>query len=177
MGYVAVGIGAAIVLLLGLYAYYGGFHDIKIRTERTGGETVVYKKVKGDYKQTSSASNEVYDYLLDSLKIKTYKGIGIFYDNPKQVRKEELRSEVGCIVEPEDVDKLEKAGCKYEIKQLPFSQSTVVEFPYKGGLSVLVGLMKVHPELEKYAQAHHLPEQAPMVEIYDMPAKRIIYRK
>lgn len=169
-------IGIVIVLLFGAYVYYGGFHPIKIKAETTGGETIVYKKVRGDYKQTSSATNEVYDYLLTTLKIQTYKGIGIFYDNPKNVKKEELRSEAGCIIEPSDMNKLEAAPCKYEIKQLPQSRSIVVEFPYKGSLSVLIGLVRVHPKLEKYIRTNHLPD-APIVEIYDVPGKKIIYRR
>lgn len=165
-----------IALAFGLYSYYGGFHDIKIRTETTGGETMVYKKVTGDYKQTSSVTNELYNYLLNDLRIETYKGAGIFYDNPKQVKKEELRSEAGCIIEADDIHKLDTTLCKYEIKRLPYRESAVAEFPYKGGISVLIGLIRVYPKLEKYVKAHHLPEH-PVIEIYDVPGEKIIYRK
>lgn len=75
------------VLLFGLYSYYGGFYNVKVRTETVGGETMVYKKVTGDYKQTSSVTNEVYNYLLHDLGIETHKGVGIFYDNPKLVKR------------------------------------------------------------------------------------------
>lgn len=165
-----------IALLFGVYSYYGGFYDIKIREETAGGERIVYKKVTGDYKQTSSVTNEIYDYLLHDLKIKTYKGIGIFYDNPRKVKKEELRSEAGCIIEPDDIDKLDTTLCKYEIKQLPRQESVVTEFPYKGGISVWIGLIRVIPKLEKQVEAHHLPER-PVVEIYDIPHQKIRYRK
>lgn len=165
-----------IALLFGLYSYYGGFYDVKVRTETVGGETMVYKKVTGDYKQTSSVTNEVYNYLLHDFGIETYKGAGIFYDNPKQVKKEELRSEAGCIIEPADIHKLDTTLCKYEIKQLPRRESVVAEFPYKGGISVLIGLLRVYPKLEEYVKTHHLPEH-PVVEIYDVPGRKIIYRK
>lgn len=165
-----------IALLLGLYAYYGGFYEIEIKAETVGGETIVYKKVTGDYKQTSSVTNEVYDYLFHHLKIETYKGIGIFYDNPKNVEREELKSEVGCVIETNDVNRLEKIHCKYEIKQLLCTQSIVIEFPYKGGFSVLIGLIRVHPKLEKYVKTHNLPD-TPIIEIYDIPNRKIIYRK
>lgn len=69
-----------IALLFGIYSYYSGFYNIKIRTEIVGGETMVYKKVTGDYKQTSSITNEVYNHLLHDLRIETYKGAGVFYD-------------------------------------------------------------------------------------------------
>lgn len=165
-----------IALFFGLYFYYGGCYDIKIRTEKAGGETMVYKRVTGDYKQTSAVTTEVYNYLLNDLKIETYKGAGIFYDNPQQVKKEELRSEAGCIIEPEDISKLDTTLCKYEIKQLPHRESAVTEFPYKGGISILIGLLRVYPKLEKYVKTHHLPDH-PAVEIYDIPNKKIMYRR
>lgn len=169
-------VSVIIALLIGIYGYYGGFYDVIIRTEIVGGEMIVCKKVTGDYKQTSSVTNEVYNYLLNDLKIQTYKGIGIFYDNPKQVKKEELRSEAGCVIEPEDVDKLDTILCKYEIKQLPCRESAVTEFPFKGGMSIWIGLIKVYPKLEKQVNVHGLPNQ-PVVEIYDIPNKKIKYRK
>lgn len=165
-----------IALLFGLYSYYGGFYDVKVRTETVGGETIVYKKVTGDYKQTSSVTDEVYNYLLHDLRIKTYKGIGVFYDDPKQVKKEELRSEAGCIIEPEDLHQLDTTLCKYEIKTLPYRESVVTEFPFKGGMSVLIGLIRVYPKLEDYVKTHPSPKH-PMVEIYDVPRGKIIYRK
>jgi len=174
MAYIIITVITA--LLFGLYAYYGGFHDIKIETKTVGGEVIVYKKVTGDYKQTSSVTTEIYDYLLNNLKIETYKGIGIFYDNPKNVKKEDLKSEVGCIIEAKDVNKLNATNCKYRIKQLPYNQSPVAEFPYKGGLSILIGLSRVHPKMEKYVEMHNLP-QNPVTEIYDVPNKKIVYRK
>lgn len=176
MVYITVTVIIVIAALSGLYFYYGGFYDIKIRTEMTGGETIVYKKVTGDYKQTPSVTDEVYDYLLNQCKIKTYKGFGVFYDNPKNVKKEELRSEVGCIIEPEDVHKLDTTCCMYEVKQLPYKQSIVTEFPYKGGVSIIIGLIKVYPQLENYVKKHNLPD-TPIIEIYDIPNKKVIYRK
>lgn len=163
-----------VALLFG--SYYGGFYNIKMRTERVGGEMIVYKMVTGGYKQTSSVTNEVYDYLFNEFKIETCKGIGIFYDNPKNVRKEDLRSGIGCIIEPEDLNKLDTTHCKYEIKQLPYSQSVVTEFPYRGVLLIFIGLSRVYPKPDKYAKMHNLPD-TPVVEIYDIPNKQIIYRK
>lgn len=51
-----------LVLLLGLYAYLGGFSEIKVSTQKSGGETIVYQEVTGDYKQTKS--NNQQDLLL-----------------------------------------------------------------------------------------------------------------
>ena len=82
-----------LVLLLGLYAYLGGFSEIKVSTQKSGGETIVYQEVTGDYKQTKAITNKIYYYLLHKLKIEANRGIGIFYDNQKEIAKDKLRSE------------------------------------------------------------------------------------
>ncbi len=165
-----------VIAILGIYAYSGGFSTIKVRTEVAGGEVIVYKEVKGSYKQTPDITNEVYYYLLNELEIETYKGIGIFYDNPKEVEETQLRSESGCIIEAGDVERLNPDKCKYRIQTLPTDTVVTAELPFKGKFSIIVGFMKVYPAIEKYARAHNMGD-GPIVEIYDVANKKIIYRK
>lgn len=165
-----------VIAILSIYTYLGGFGNLKLRTEVAGGETIVYKEVKGDYKQTSAITDEVYHYLLNEHQIETYKGIGIFYDNPKEVEKEKLRSASGCVVEPKDLERLNSAACKYDIQTLPTDTVITAELPLKGTLSFLMGVLKVYPALDKYARAQNLGN-GPIIEIYDVPNKKIVYRK
>ena len=165
-----------VVLLIVLYAYYGGFKKISFRIENQGGETVVYENVTGDYSQSPKVLDRVYYTLLNDEKIETTKGIGIYYDNPKKVAKDKLRSEIGCIVENVDSATLTRLAEKYQVNTLPKSDFVVTEFPFKGKLSVLVGIMKVYPALEKFSKEHGYVE-SPITEIYDVPNKKIIYRK
>lgn len=184
MAYIIIGI--LVIAVLGVYTYFGGCKKVEFRTETLGGETMVYKDVSGDYKQTPAVTGEVYYYLLNEHNIETYKGIGIFYDNPKKVKERAktdksatsylMRSEVGCVIEPKDTAQIAAIACKYKIKTLPVCKVLVAEFPYKGGLSTLIGMIKVYPALEKYAKQHNL-EDSPITEIYDVPNKKIIYRK
>ena len=165
------------LLLLSAFAYYGGFEKIVIKKDTLGGETIVYKTIKGDYKQTKEASDEVYDYLLNELKIETFQGIGIFYDDPKKVSKENLRSEIGCVITPEDLARLKESGCTYAIKTLPVEACITTEFPYKGMPAILIGMIKVYPAIEKYIKEHQLSNESPLIEVYDIPNKKTIYRK
>ena len=41
-----------IVTIIVVLAYFGAFHNVTIRTENVGGETVVYKSVLGDYRRS-----------------------------------------------------------------------------------------------------------------------------
>lgn len=170
-------VAALILITLGVYAYYGGFSKIKIKMETAGGETIVYQEVQGDYSQTMTVSNEIYDYLLNELKIETYKGIGVFHDNPREVSKQNLRSDIGCVIEPQDIERLDKDGCKYKIMTLPVEKVLIAEFPFKGKLSVFIGMLKIYPAIEKYTQKHSLTSNSPLVEIYDIPNSKTIYRK
>jgi hypothetical protein len=165
-----------VVLFVVIYAYYGGFKKISFRIENQGGEFVVYENLTGDYSQSPKVSDRVYAALLNDEKIETTKGIGIYYDNPKKVAKEKLRSEIGCIVENADSETLTRLAEKYRVKTLPQSEFVVAEFPFKGKLSILFGIMKVYPALDKFCKEQGYIE-SPITEIYDVPNKRITYRK
>jgi hypothetical protein len=169
-------VAVVVVLLVSVYAYYGGFKKINFRVEEQGGETLVYENVVGDYSQASAVMNELYYSLRDDEKIEATKGLGIYYDNPKNVDKSELRSEVGNIVENLDSTAIAQLALKYQVKTLPESAYIVTEFPFKGSLSILLGVMKVYPALEKYVEKEGF-KYSPVTEIYDIPNKKIIYRK
>jgi DNA gyrase inhibitor GyrI len=169
-------IAITIVLIAVFHAYYGGFKKITIRVEEQGGEVLVYENVIGDYKQTSAITNKVYHALLNNEKIETTKGFGIFYDNPKTVEKSKLRSEVGCIVENLDSVTISQLSMKYQVKTLPKSQYIVTEFPFKGGMSILIGIMKIYPAITKYIKKEGLKDGS-IMEIYDCSNKTITYRK
>ena len=72
-----------IALILIIYAYYGGFKKIEFVILEQGGETLVYENLAGDYKQSPVIMDKVYYALLNKDKIVTYKGFGIYYDNPQ----------------------------------------------------------------------------------------------
>ncbi len=163
-------------LIVSVYAYYGGFKKIIFKVERQGGETLVYEDMVGDYSQTPKVQDKIYRTLLNDYKIETTKGFGIYYDNPKEVEKEKLRSEIGCIVEGLDSTTIVQLSTKFKVKTLPESNYIVTEFPYKGMISVILGIMKVYPVLEKYCRESETGN-GPVMEIYDIQNKTIIYRK
>ena len=165
-----------VVVFVVVCTYYGGFKKISFRIEKQGGEFVVYENLTGDYSQSAKVGDRVYYALLNEEKIETTKGIGIYYDDPKKVAKEKLRSEIGCIVESADSSTLTKLAEKYQVKTLPESEFVIAEFPFKGKLSVLFGIMKVYPALDKFCKEQGYID-TPITEIYDVPNKKIIYRK
>jgi hypothetical protein len=113
---------------------------------------------------------------LNNYGIETFKGFGIYYDNPKNVEQNKLRSEVGCIAENIDNDTIEKLKEKYQIKILSEENFLVAEFPFKGFLLIMMGMIKVYPVIGKYIAENNYQDGA-IMEIYDTPNKKIIYRK
>ncbi|SHN59472.1 GyrI-like domain-containing protein [Desulfovibrio litoralis] len=165
-----------LIIIVCLYAYYGGFSAIVFRKEKQGGEVFVYQSVVGDYKLTGEITDAVYYYLLNTHNIETFKGAGIFYDDPRKVDAAKLRSESGCLLEDKTltIDSLKLD--KYSAKIIPEQNYIVTEMPYNGLISILLGIWRVYPALTKYLKENNLPENLPVMEIYDVPNKKIIYR-
>ncbi len=171
-----ISLASLIALFTIIYAYFGGFKKISIKIEEQGGETVVYSSILGDYKQSGEVMDKIYYSLLNDYKIITFKGFGIYYDNPQNVEKSKLRSDAGCIVEAEDIGRLKEIS-DFQKKELPKKEYIVCEFPYRGKISVLFSILKVYPALGKYAKENGYKEDGAVIEIYDIPSNRIMYRK
>ena len=169
-----------ILIVLGLftavYGFFGGFYKVNLQNLNAGGEILVFENVTGAYNQANKVSNKIYYDLLNNYGIETFKGFGIYYDNPKNVEQNKLRSEIGCIAENIDNDTIEKLKEKYQVKTLQKENFLVVEFPYKGFFSIMMGMIKVYPVIGKYITENNYKD-GPIMEIYDIANKKIIYRK
>ncbi len=170
--------GVIVFIIIGIVLflfYLGFFSKIIIEEKEMGPFVLIYEDHKGDYKWTAKIQNDIYYSLLNEYKIETFKGFGIYYDNPKKVPVNELRSIAGCILEKWDYNKIiylkEKS---FKIKEIPIQNSIVVEFPYKNSFSIIAGIIKVYPKIEQYIQDNNLKTNE-IMEIYDVPSNKIIY--
>jgi len=159
------------------YAYYGGFIKPKVFIMEAGGEVLVYEEIKGDYKQSGAIMDKIYHSLLNENKIESHKGFGIYYDNPQKIEKSKLRSEAGCILERKDIEKLSVFEIKYATRTFPQKKYITTEFPYKGKISIIFSIMRVYPVLKEFAKENGYAEDSAVMEIYDIPNNKILYRK
>ena len=171
---IAIIIAVIVVLSTIALSRYGLFSSVSITEKNVGPYLVVYKKHIGDYKNGGPVMDEIYYDLKNNYAIETTKGFGLYYDNPQEVDKAELRSIVGCIVEGISVEKIKKLSNNYGIQEYPSSKSMVAEFPYKGKLSIIIGVFKVYPKLASYIKEHKYP-QTPVLEIYNNSNEKIEY--
>jgi len=177
MKIVLVTIFAIAAILLALYAWLGGFKKIQFTMQEAGGEVLVYEPHTGEYKNVGKVIDKMYYALLNEEKVECFRGFGIYYDNPQKVEKSKLRADVGNILENPTPQLLEQLSGKYKIKTLERQQYLVAEFPYKNQFSIIIGIMRVYPAMHKHVAKNKLSEEGYVMEIYDVPGKKIIYRK
>jgi len=163
-----------ILILLIVLSQHGLFAPVKIAEKDTGPYLLVYKKHTGEYKNVGPVMDALYYDLKDKHEIETTKGFGIYYDNPRKVDKDKLRSIVGCIVENKTIEDLSHLTEDYGVKEYPSSKSLVAQFPYSGKISIIIGVFKVYPKLSAFIEQKKYP-QTPIMEIYDQPNKTIEY--
>lgn len=164
------------VIITLVFANYGGFYKVNFQVKDEGGEYLVYKDITGPYNQTGEMINKLL-YDLKTENIETYKSFGIYYDNPKVVTQNKLRSEAGCILETADTAKTFWLRAKFNIKIFPVKKYITAEFPYKGKMSIMIGMIKVYPAMNKFVKDNGYSEAGPIMELYDKPNKKIIYLK
>ncbi|MBF0398821.1 MAG: GyrI-like domain-containing protein [Desulfobacterales bacterium] len=162
------------IIMLLILLRYGLLASVKITEKKVGPYLLIYKKHIGDYKNVGSIIDKLYYDLKDNYGIDVTKGFGLYYDNPQEVPKEQLRSIVGCIIEGKLIEDLNNLTKKYGVKEYPESKSVVAEFPYKGKLSIILGVFKVYPKLNTIISNQKHP-QNPIMELYDQPNEKIEY--
>ncbi len=168
----------ALLLIIGsalFLNYMKFFAKVIISEVEKGAFILIYNEHIGDYKGTAKIQNDIYYSLLNDQKIETFKGFGIYYDNPQKVAKEKLRSIAGCILEKSDykqISKLKDSG--FLIKEIPKQNYITTEFPFKSNVSIILGIFKIYPQFKKYIETNNL-SQNEMMEIYDIPNKKIVY--
>lgn len=164
-----------VIGIAGILAYYGAFTKVEIKEQTIENTYFVYGVYIGEYSKVKEPMDKLYNKLLNEEKLQTTKGLGIYYDNPKNVESSKLRTVYGCVVDTKDVNRLEALKTKgYHVGLLRKSKAVVADFPFNGQLSIIIGIFRAYPELDKYQKANSIPGK-PIIEIYDMPNKKITY--
>lgn len=111
---------------------------------------------------------------LSGVGITSFTGVGIYYDDPAVVSWVDLRSDIWSVISDKDAKKL-VSNKEVKVTTLPATTKIVVELPIKNSISYMVGPMIVYPVITKYMQEKWYTTQTPMIELYDMAAKKIYY--
>jgi GyrI-like small molecule binding domain len=168
----------SIILLIGIAAlvffwYVGFFTKVNIDEVQAGPYTLAYQSHQGDYAFSPQIMDKVFAWLKEK-QIHPTQGFGIYFDNPREVEKPQLRSVIGNIIPASEKDKINIAATQYQLNDFPQQKCLQVVFPYRSPLSIMAGIMKVYPAVTEYARVHKLTQHA-AIEIYDIPKKQIVY--
>ncbi len=158
--------------VLGYLAYLGAFASIKVAEQGMGPYNLLFVEQKGDYGQTAKTINTVANALKEA-GITPESGFGIYYDNPRQVKKADLRADAGMIVAAADWKKAAKLRKQFKSRVFAKQNCLVTEMPFRGGISIYVGIMKAYPVLAKVAEEKKA-QMTSVMEIY-VPGKTITY--
>ena len=167
-------LGIVLTALLGLLIHAGLFFKVQVTEALSGPYVVVYVEQTGDYAKANKAGMDVYQTLVAEFGVNPTKGFGIYFDDPKSVAKEKLRSEIGCILEGNDIQKAPLVTSKFKVKILESKQSLVATHPFTNPLSILLGITKVYPKFAEKLKGKTEGYTYSM-EIYDTPNKTTIY--
>ena len=162
-----------ILIILGFLAYMGLFNIPKVSEREIGPFEFVYEDFTGDYAETGPIFEEIYqDLLADG--IESTVGLGVYYDDPAITPKAERRSRVGSVVTKEEAELADKRGNLHREMTVTRKRSMIVEFPYRNSLSIVMGVAKAYPALEKYRLEKGY-KVMPAMEVYDMKNGKIFY--
>ncbi len=162
------------LIVLGFLTHAGLFQPVVAVEKEMGPFTMVYQEHSGPYYQVKDDMDEVY-YGLERMGVITYRGIGLYYDDPKQVESADLRSEVGSILEEKDWSEIERIESEFAVKTIPAQTAVVAELPIRNPLSYMVGPQKVYRQVNRIWQEQGYAEPEYSLEIYDEANRKITY--
>lgn len=157
--------------------YYGAFTQVTVQEKEVGPYLFAYQKHSGEYGKIAEVIGTVCEAVsreTGGLSGANITGIGIYYDDPKTVAKESLRSVGGCLLLNPKQEIVDKLTTQFRVAGLPRMLAVTSEFPFKGTLSIFLGIAKVYPKLMSYITEKQY-QASPIVEIYDMEKGTILY--
>jgi hypothetical protein len=168
-------IGIIIIILfaffLGVSFYAGMFDKLSLEVAEVGPYPIVFREHKGSYDGVKFALHDVYRYLKTRRMQWTTRGIAVFYDNPQTVKTQDFRSIAGCVTDT----LLTNLATPYKSQILPKTRAVVGTFLIRSFLSNYTGTQKYYSTKDNFARENKLALAGPVIELYDMGARRILY--
>ena len=152
---IVLGVIIVILVIGGVAVWFGAFNPVKIKKTVTGPYEIACLDNIGPYKNIGKKI-EGAAILLAEQKIKSEAACGVYYDDPRVVPTEKLRSKGGFIV---------KADTKLKIlEELKIPKREVVVAKLKANPALAA--MKTYPAIEKWAKKNNYKLKSPSFEIY-----------
>ena len=165
-----------IILLIAFLflAYMGMFSNITISERKMGPYTYAYVNHVGPYSEVGTLIMDQY-IKLEEAGFNSVDAIGIYYDDPQNTPKEQLKSDAGLIISKQDMGKIEANKGKFNFGTIEEKTYFVTEFPIKNNLSYIIGPMKIYPAFGKFTKDNNITAPSKAIEYYDKANSKIIF--
>ncbi len=148
---------AFVLPLVAVYAWWGGFNPVGIRTEVRGPYTYAYLERTGDYANLPKLADEAYR-ALKAQGVEPGLPVTVLYSNPDLVPKAERRARAGFLVAPGSA-----VAPPLELDTIP--ARPVLAARVQAGL--LLAPSRAYQALDEHLQARGQGIRMPTVEIYE----------
>ncbi|GAB1404943.1 hypothetical protein MASR1M74_21220 [Lentimicrobium sp.] len=154
-------------------AWSGFFSNAKVKEEVLGPYFMVYADYSGPYGGARTTMDSLKTVLSSKEGIEAASRFIYYKNNPRNYDTPALKAEAGIIVKEADTLKINALSGKYNIRILPRQRFVMAKIPYRSGISLFAGRVKIYPALNTYKKEHQLMD-APFIEIYT-PDKKVSY--
>ncbi len=164
---VLIAVAIVIAVLLGVFAFFGGFAIADVRLQEQNGSVLVGKNHTGAYKNIGGVFDEV-EKIKESSTLSSSIYVGIYFDDPKTVAEKDLKSFAGFTVPNKEIaiELCKKhPGCTFQ--EIPKGSSYICDLKTtKSSLSMMIAAMKAYPALGDAAAG--LGEGKKVTHMYEM---------
>jgi hypothetical protein len=128
--------------------------------------------VGGDEDALAGESTQLKLHICRIFSLQRDQFAGVYKDDPGKVAPEECRALAGVVLDEESAKASGLPSMTY-----PAQQTLQTTFPYLGFLSILLGVSKVYPALDRHCEGDPACEGSygECLEIYDRPAKSVTF--
>jgi len=158
-GFLTGAVIGCFALVTYLAFHLGVFKDVEIKEEVRGPYYVLYQKHTGPYFQISEVITKI-EQTVKQASLPCDLTFGEYFDNPKEVDADRLRSRGGCLSR----ENYSQTPEGLELDHLPEQRYVVARFSG----SPAIGPWKVYPRVQAYLEERRLHAMEESIEIYDL---------
>ena len=137
-------------VVLGAYAYMGGFKSVEVRDGQLEQIEFAYATHRGPYEKLFEAWTG-FEEAWEAAEVGPCNALAIYLD-PPETPKEDFRTVLGCRIDDLTPDHVADWRAAFPTFTLPGGPALTADFPYKNEASYFFAPVKVYPALQKVMQ-------------------------
>ena len=134
-------------VLLGAYAYMGGFKSVEVSDGQLEPIEFAYATHRGAYEKLFE-SWEAFEDAWEAAEVGPCNALAVYLD-PPETPKEDFRTVLGCRIDDLTPDHAADWRAAFPTFTLPGGAALTADFPYKNEASYFFAPVKVYPALQK----------------------------